>query len=171
MFAAGDEVCRTQQGNNNAYCQDNEISWFDWDLVKQHKSMLQFWRRLIIFRKSHPRLFRDRFFDGEVNRRGLADITWHGCRLGKPGWHDPHGLALAMTLGARREGQDMHIMFNMYWYMLEFELPKVKGKKWYYAVNTALTSPEDIAEIGKEKRHKGSFCKVDARSVVVLISK
>lgn len=171
MFAAGDEVCRTQNGNNNAYCQDNEISWFNWNGLKTHKSMLKFWQQLIGFRKRHPRLFRNRYFDGEINKRGLSDISWHGCELGKPGWHDPTGLALAMTLGAREERNDLHIMFNMYWYPLDFDLPDVDGKKWYRAIDTSLASPDDIAEIGKETVHKSSSCKVNARSIVVLVAK
>ena len=171
MFAAGDEVCRTQNGNNNAYCQDNEISWFNWDALQTHKAMLRFWQHLIAFRKRHPRLYRNRFFDGEVNKRGLADISWHGCKLGKPGWHDPMGLALAMTLGAREEREDLHIMFNMYEKALNFELPKVQGKKWHNAINTSLPSPHDIAEIGKETRHHPYHYKVNAHSIVVLVSK
>ena len=171
MFAAGDEVCRTQNGNNNAYCQDNEISWFNWDNVKSNSTMLAFWQRLIVFRKFHPRLFRDRFFDGEINQRGLLDIAWHGCELDKPGWHDPLGLALAMTLGARKAAQDIHIMFNMYSETLSFELPNVPDKNWYRAIDTSLTSPNDIAQIGKERKHKNAIYKVDAHSVVVLVSK
>ena len=171
MFAAGDEVCRTQNGNNNAYCQDNKISWFNWDDLDTHKSMLRFWQHLIAFRKRHPRLFRNRFFNGEINDRGLPDISWHGCKLGKPGWHDPMGLALAMTLGAREEREDLHIMFNMYEKALDFELPKVPGKRWHNAVNTALASPYDIAEIGRETVYKSYHYKVKAHSIVVLVSK
>jgi isoamylase len=171
IFAAGDEVCRTQGGNNNAYCQDNEISWFNWDDLKTNQSMLQFWKRLITFRKNNPRLFRNRFFNGEVNKRGLADVSWHGCKLGKPGWYDPTGLVLAMTIGAREKGKDLHIMFNMYQDTLDFELPDVHSKKWYCAINTALTSPNDIVEEGQEKMHYSSLCKVESRSVVVLVSK
>ena len=171
LFVAGDEVCRTQNGNNNAYCQDNEISWFNWDDLKTNKSMLRFWLQLIAFRKRHPRLFRNRFFDGEIKNRGLADISWHGCKLEKPGWHDPTGLALAMTLGAREEREDLHIMFNMYGKALDFELPKVQGKKWHNAINTSSPSPHDIAQFGKERVHKPYLCKVNAHSIVVLISK
>lgn len=133
--------------------------------------MLRFWQRLIAFRKHHPRFFRNRFYDGEINMRGLPDISWHGCELGKPGWRDPTGLALAMTLGAREEGEDLHIMFNMYWEDLDFELPQVQGRKWYCAINTALASPNDIVEIGREKVHRVSSCKVQAHSIVVLVSK
>ncbi|MCW8994678.1 MAG: glycogen debranching protein GlgX [Psychromonas sp.] len=171
MFSAGDEVCRTQSGNNNAYCQDNEISWFNWDNLKTNKSMLRFWQRLIAFRKHHPRFSRNRFYDGEINKRGLADISWHGCKLGKPGWHDSTGLALAMTLGAREDGEDLHIMFNMYWETLTFELPDVPDRKWYCTLNTALASPNDIADIGYETLHITANYKVPAHSIVVLVSK
>lgn len=133
--------------------------------------MLRFWQRLIAFRKAHPRLFRNRYYDGEINKSGLPDILWHGCELGKPGWYDPRGLALAMTLGERADGEDIHIMFNMYWEGLEFELPDIKGEKWYCAIDTSLSSPLDIAKTGDEIVHNGSNYKVNARSVVVLISK
>jgi isoamylase len=171
LFSAGDEVCRTQLGNNNAYCQDNDISWFNWDDLQTNKTMLRFWQRLIAFRKHHPRFFRNRFYGGEINTRGLADISWHGCELGKPGWRDPTGLALAMTLGAREKGEDIHVMFNMYWKALDFELPEVLGRKWYCAINTALTSPNDIVGIGQEQVHNLAYCKVQAHSIVVLVSK
>lgn len=171
MFVAGDEVCRTQEGNNNAYCQDNELSWFNWQDVEKHSDMLNFWTLLIAFRKTHPRLYRDRFYDGEVNQRGLADVTWHGCQLGNPDWSNPDSLALAMTLGAREQGQDLHIMFNMYWQPLQFELPEVAGRNWYISINTAAMSPDDIAIVGQEKIYKKSTYQVAARSVVVLISK
>lgn len=171
MFVAGDEICRTQQGNNNAYCQDNELSWFNWQDVSRNKLMLQFWQKLIAFRKTHPRLFRNRYYDGEINKHGLLDISWHGCELNKPGWYDSSGLALAMTLGAREDGEDLHIMFNMYWEGLEFELPAIEGEKWYRAIDTFLSSPLDIAARGDEIVHNESYYKVNAHSVVVLVSK
>jgi len=81
------------------------------------------------------------------------------------------GLALAMTLGAREEREDLHIMFNMYENPLDFELPKVPGKRWHNAVNTALASPYDIAEIGRETVCKYYHYKVKAHSIVVLVCK
>lgn len=171
LFAAGDEVCRTQQGNNNAYCQDNEISWFNWLDVETHQSMLRFWQQLITFRKCNPCLFRNSYFYGEINKRGFSDISWHGCELGKPGWYDPDGLALAMTLGAREDRNDLHIMFNMYWYRLQFTLPTLYQKRWYRVIDTSLPSPNDISEMGKETALDGSNYAVCARSIVLLIAK
>src|SRR5579863_2754334 len=99
MFVSGDEVRRTQEGNNNAYCQDNEINWFDWTLVDKHHDVFQFFKRMIAFRRNCPTLLRNGFFKGQVNQRGLADISWHGCRLNSPGWNDPSSRVLAFTLG------------------------------------------------------------------------
>jgi len=171
MFSAGDEVCRTQNGNNNAYCQDNEISWFNWENIEQYHGMLRFWQLLIAFRKRHPRLFRNRFYDGELNSRGLPDISWHGCQLGKPGWSDPDGAALSMTLGAREDTEDLHIMFNMFEDQLDFELPQVVGRDWYCVINTALPTPFDIVERNTEIAHIGDIYKVPGHCVIVLISK
>src|SRR5271166_2871918 len=98
MFAAGDEVRRTQQGNNNAYCQDNEISWFDWTLVEKNRDLYRFWKHLIEFHKRHAALHRAQFFTGAMNQRGLMDVTWHGTKLNSPGWDDPNGRTLGVTL-------------------------------------------------------------------------
>jgi glycogen operon protein len=171
MLVAGDEIRRTQKGNNNAYCQDNQINWFDWDLAKQNRHLFRFWKLLIAFRKSHPALHRPRFFTGQCNARGLADITWHGCKLGSPGWNDPNARALAFTLAGVGEEPDIHAMLNMYWEDLEFELPPMNGRHWYLAADTAAIPPADIAEPGEEKRIAANgFC-VEGRSAVILISK
>jgi isoamylase len=98
MFVVGDEICRTQQGKNNAYCQNNELSWFNWQDINTNKSMLHLWQRLIVFRKAHPRLFRNKYYNSERKKSALFDILWHGCELRKPGWEDQKGLALAMAL-------------------------------------------------------------------------
>jgi glycogen operon protein len=171
MFVAGDEVRRTQQGNNNAYCQDNETSWFDWTLVRRHRDFLRFWKRMIEFRKSHAALRLGRFFTSEVNERGLTDVTWHGTVLGVPGWSDPEARALAMTLAGFNGDPDLHVMLNMHWDSLEFELPAVPGWRWSIAVDTAQTPPHDIADPGAETAVTGNTYTVEARSVVVLVNR
>jgi glycogen operon protein len=170
MFAAGDEVRRTQQGNNNAYCQDNQTSWFDWTLLDRHRDLLRFWKRMIEFRKSHAALRLGRFFTGAVNDRGLADVTWHGAKLDTPGWSDPEARALAMTLAGFLGDPDLHVMLNMHWDSLEFDLPAVPGRRWSIAVDTARTPPHDIADPGDESPVTGITCTVEARSVVVLVN-
>ena len=89
MLLAGDECRRTQQGNNNPYLQDNEVSWFDWTLVNAHASLVDFTRWIIGFRKRHPALRREEFFKGVLSQRGLLDISWHGYNLNSPGFGDP----------------------------------------------------------------------------------
>jgi isoamylase len=93
MICGGDEVRRSQRGNNNAYCQDNEISWFDWSLTEKNSDLHRFFQRMIAFRKANRALRRSVFFTGNTNARGLADITLHGCRLLDPGWNDPDARA------------------------------------------------------------------------------
>ncbi|WP_414589359.1 glycogen debranching protein GlgX [Scytonema sp. PCC 10023] len=172
MIVAGDEVRRTQKGNNNAYCQDNEISWFDWDLVEKNADIFRFFKLMIDFRSCycHPGLRRSYFFNGEVNERGLADISWHGCKLYSPGWHDPHARVLAYTLGGFDGNADIHVMFNMYWEDIEFEIPSVQDRRWYKVIDTAEASPMDIVERGKETMVSGDVYVVKNRSIVVLIS-
>jgi glycogen operon protein len=171
MFAAGDEVRRTQNGNNNPYCQDNEISWFDWTLVEKNRDLLRFWQRMIEFRRSHAAVRLAEFFTGAVNERGVADLTWHGTKLASPGWNDPEARTLAMTLGGFDGDPDIHAMLNMYWDPLDFELPAVPGRRWLLAVDTALAPPLDIADPGGEAPVEGATYTAKGRSVVVLINR
>jgi len=178
MFVAGDEVRRTQKGNNNAYCQNNAISWFDWDLVEKNRDLFRFFKQMIAFRKLHPLLRRANFFAGQVNKRGLADISWHGCRLYSPGWQDPGSRVLAFTIGGfpdeDSEDVDIHVMLNMDWQDLDFDLPPLPEGHWYKVVDTAEPGPGDIAEnltyLASAARVDGNVYRVKNRSVVVLIS-
>ncbi len=180
MFVAGDEIRRTQRGNNNAYCQDNEISWFDWNLAEKNREMFRFFKQMIAFRRSHPILCRNCFFTGQINQRGLLDIAWHGCRLNSPGWYDPSSRVLAFTMGGFAESDgaedaDIHVVLNMEWEDLDFDVPPLTERKWYKIVDTAQPAPHDIAENladpGEEAAISGNTCRVKNRSVVVLISR
>ena len=128
---------------------------------------------MINFRKCycHSALRRRSFFSGEVNERGLADISWHGTKLFNPGWQDPHSRVLAFTLGGFEGEADIHIMLNMYWETLNFEIPLIAGREWYKVVDTATPSPMDIVEPGQETLVSRDSYHVKERSVVVLISK
>jgi glycogen operon protein len=173
MFVAGDEIRRTQQGNNNAYCQDNEISWLDWNLAEKNAEIFRFFKLMIHFRKCycHSGLRRRQFFTGEVNERGLADISWHGCQLFSPGWHDAHARVLSFTLAGFNDAADIHVMLNMHWESLNFEIPAIEGRQWYKVIDTAQPSPLDIVAQGKETVISGHVYPVEHRSVVALISK
>jgi len=171
MFVMGDEVRRTQGGNNNAWCQDNPIGWFDWTQTQTESGMLRFWSELIAFRKTHPAVHRARFFSGAMNERGMKDISWHGTTLNEPGWNDPHARALAWTVAGSLAHSDIHVMVNMYWEPLTFEIPQINERAWYTAVNTALPSPQDINAPGNEVLVNSHHVEVSGRSIVVLISR
>jgi glycogen operon protein len=173
MVLMGDEVLRTQRGNNNCYCQDNEISWFDWELVEKNHEMLRFTRHMIAFRKRHPSLMRARFLTGRrpAGRR-LPDVTWHGIRLNAPPWDEPDAQMLAFTLGAvENNEEDMHIMFNMSDSFVDMQLPGLPDRKWYQAIDTGQPSPADIIEPAEQPPVRGSNYRMHPRSVVVLESR
>jgi glycogen operon protein len=171
MFVAGDEIRRTQKGNNNAYCQDNDVSWFDWRLAHENSSLLRFWK-LLIAARSHFRAGRPgRFFTGEINERGLPDVAWHGTELNKPGWNDPNARCLAYTLGGFEGQPDLHAVLNMYWDALEFEVPVVLKRQWYRVVDTARPSPDDIVEEAAQQPVQGQRVRVEGRSILVLLSR
>ncbi|MFL6575977.1 MAG: glycogen debranching protein, partial [Povalibacter sp.] len=117
MILAGDEVLRSQQGNNNAYSQDNEMSWFDWRLTESNRDTLRFTRELIALRKRHPSLHRRSFLSGSTAADSvMPDIEWHGERLKDPPWHDPDARLLAFTLaGVTPEEPPLHVVLNMWW--------------------------------------------------------
>jgi glycogen operon protein len=170
MFVAGDEVRRTQNGNNNAYCQDNDTSWFDWNLVERNRNLYRFWKRMIEFRKRHAVLRRGQFFSDAQNERGLCEVAWHGTKLNSPGWQDPNGCALGLTFAGFFGAADIHIMLNMFWESLNFELPAVSGRTWRIAVDTSSPPPLDIADLGTEPLVFGTVYSVQGRSIVVLVN-
>jgi len=166
MLAMGDEVRRTQRGNNNAYCQDNAISWFDWDDVARHAGMRRFVRRLIHFHQESA-IFRDRTFWG---RSGATKITWHGVRLGQPEWDDD-SHALAYELFHAESHEHLHVMLNAYWEPLAFELPaSAAGCIWRRLVDTALESPLDFCDPPVTLDAGRRTYTSRARSSVVLVS-
>jgi glycogen operon protein len=170
MIVMGDEVRRTQKGNNNAYCQDNAISWFDWSLVDKNRNLFRFWKEMIAFRRRHSTVRRPRFFTGEVNERGLADVSWHGCQLLNPDWQNTDTRALAFTLGGFDGEVDIHVMMNMHWEAQAFDIPSITDRQWYLAIDTAQPSPNDIAQLGQEGLLTTPTYLVTDRSIVVLIS-
>jgi glycogen operon protein len=172
MFVMGDEVRRGQDGNNNAYCQDNALTWFDWDQVQQHAGVLRFWQRMIAFRRAHPSLQRQQFFTGAVGPSGIPDVSWHGCALGQPGFDDPSCRVLALTLAGLAPGErDLHVIFNMESADLDFEVPPMDGRAWLRCIDTARPSPLDIDDepTGGEPV-TGPSVRVQAHSTVVLVA-
>ena len=170
MLRAGDELLASQGGNNNAYCQDNALSWFDWTRVDSEREMLRFTRELIAFRRRHPSLTANRFYTGaSVPGRGLADISWHGARLNQPDWNGPGGGVLAFTVtGIGPEEPDIHAVLNLSEAAVEAEVPAIPGRRWYLAVDTAADAARAIAPPAGQRQLDASVQRVSARSVVVL---
>jgi len=139
MLLAGDEIWRTQRGNNNAWCQDNELSWFDWSQVETERDMLEFVRGMIALRRRHPSLMRNAFFTGKpVPGRDIPDIAWHGIRLNEPAWHDSMTQFLAFTIaGLNTSEKDLHAMLNMADVAIDAPLPAMPDRDWYAMVDTS----------------------------------
>jgi glycogen operon protein len=169
MITAGDEFGRTQRGNNNAYSQDNAISWFDWRLVETRRSMLRFVREAVALRHRHPCLTANRFFHGRpVPGRDLPDVTWHGARLHAPGWGDPNGRMLAFTIAGTGGEEDLHVILNMAEAAIDVELPQIADRTWHVAIDTARESPFDVVERARQVPYPGPRYRTSAHSVVAL---
>ena len=171
MLLGGDEIRRTQGGNNNAFCQDSPISWYDWGRAVTQAETLRFFQKMIDFRHRHPTLRREYYFTEGTNARGLPDIAWHGAILLEPGWDDPRSGVLSFTLGDPGDGEDIHVILNMESGAVPFQVPPVPGRRWYRAVDTALGGPDDIADAGSEVLITTEDYLATSHSVVVLVSK
>jgi len=168
MLLSGDEMLRSKQGNNNTYCQNNAISWVDWGRLDENRSMHEHVRGLIRLRRRHPTLTRNRFLTGRRDAgQDLPDITWHGVGLDNPDWDNPLNRRLAFTLaGATAEEPPLHVMLNMDPGDAEFAIPRLDGRLWHRAVDTA--QEPSIWEPGAQAAIQPGRVKVGGRSVVVL---
>jgi len=170
MFVMGDELRRSQRGNNNAYCQDNDTSWLDWTLLTKHADVHRFVKLLI-----GRRLIRD--VEHERRRASLTQVLYeskpalHGVKLNQPDRSSlSHSFAISGEL--RNEGLYAHLMFNAYWESLDFELPVLGdgARNWRRWIDTALDPPDDICEWSRETQLTERTYRVGPRSVVVLIA-
>jgi glycogen operon protein len=165
MLLMGDEVRRTQQGNNNAYCQD-ELSWLDWRLLEKHDDIHRFVKVLIAARlrwdnQIHPE---------EITLSqllGQARLQWHGIKLNQPDW-GPDSRSIALTAWSRNGRQLTHMMLNAFWEPLAFELPPPQNT-WHRWIDTALNSPDDICNLENAPTVSESTYLVQPRSIVVLM--
>ena len=175
MLLAGDEFGRTQLGNNNAYCHDNEISWVNWDLLEHNASLFRFFKLLIQFRKDNALLRRRTFVSGDADA-GLQ-ISWHGVRVDQPDW-SYHSRTLALHLSDQQlllqpDHADLYLIANAHWEPHVFELPAPRvSRRWFRRIDTSKRPPHDICDPGNEvvlpaqnRYHVGP------RSVVVLVGK
>jgi isoamylase len=170
MILMGDEVRRTQKGNNNCYCHDDETAWFDWSLVEKYSEILRFVKLL-----SARRLLRD--VKHEQQRVSLTQLierahkAWHGVRLNQPDWGESsHSIAFGAEL--RDEKLLFHLILNGYWESLDFELPTIAdGIAWHRWIDTSLASPEDIFPWENAPTLPGNSYRAGPRSVVMLYAR
>ncbi|MEB3311580.1 MAG: glycogen debranching protein GlgX [Snowella sp.] len=180
MILMGDEVGRTQNGNNNTYCHDNDLNWLDWTLVDKNADLLGFFQHSIAFRKAHPVLrntwhFQNRDYVGS----GYADITWHGTQAWNADW-SPSTRAIAFMLcgkhakGGTVEDNYIYVAMNMHWEALWFELPQLPpSMQWHLFANTGAASPDPCSyRPGSEPLlDNPAGLLVGDRSVVILVGK
>jgi len=170
MLLMGDEVRRTQRGNNNAYCLDDETSWFDWTLLSKHADLHRFVTLLNARRALRGDEHEDHLALSQLLRQ--AGITWHGVRLHEPD-RRPSSHSLAFTARAPRDGAAFHVIVNAYWEPLSFELPPAAsgaGRRWRRWIDTFLESPRDIVDWEQAPAVDGPSYRVEPRSVVVLFT-
>lgn len=175
MILSGDEVGRSQQGNNNPYCQDNAISWFDWEMVSHHHSLLRFFQLLIRFRKHHAML-RLRHYPLKTLYPALTwpIATWHGCELGAPDWsHESRSLAMHLTAPDGVSDHDIYLIANAHWEPHDFRLPVLPdAMAWYGVADTSRSAPHDIyPEEEAPRLQTQNVYEVGPRSVVLLVSR
>ena len=183
MIFAGDEIAHTKQGNNNAYCQDNEISWLNWRLNKERKEQLDFVKELIAFRKRHSLLSGGKVLrESDWKGVGMPDISYHGIMLWQPDYA-PYSRTVSVLLcgeyALTEPEEDLYLLFNMHWEELSFALPEElsvykKMEAWEVAVDTSGECELVSVNVGKQvavtadESLQEHFCKVPARTVVVL---
>ena len=166
MIGMGDEVRRSQFGNNNAYCQDNETNWFDWSLLEKHSDVHRFLRLLIDRRRlRNPEAEQHHLSLNQLLARALK--TWHGVKIGQPDW-SPSSHSIALTAHLPHENVITHLIFNAYWEPLEFELPDGNRGLWKRSIDTALDAPNDIVPWRDCPAVPGFKYVARPRSVVVL---
>jgi glycogen operon protein len=179
MLLGGDELCRTQGGNNNGWCQDNEISWYAWDIGEDGRQLQEFTRRLIALRRNEPVFRREHFLAGEQSEPGLPDVWWFrldGRRMTRRDWENPDHRSLGVFLNGQATGaRDRHgepvrgdsflVLFNAHHEDQVFKLPAARfGARW----SVELTTAAPHLEPGAESYRARGDCYVTARSITVL---
>ena len=171
MLGMGDEMGRTQRGNNNPYCQDTPWNWLDWTLAQNNSGLLRYVRLLVAFRRAHVSLHRADWFTGDdCIGSGYPDISWHGVQPNQPDWTD-HSHSLAFMICGQHDharggtGEFFYAAFNMHHEPLDFALPVLPARwQWHLLADTSQPSPDDIREPGTEPR-------LDNQQKLVLIPK
>ena len=164
MLLGGDEFRRTQGGNNNAYCQDNETSWIDWTQLEQHREIFRFAEGMIAFRRSHPVLSKEEFYQD-------AEIHWFGPQGGSPDWTDPREKHLGCLIH-ENEQRAICLIFNAGSDAVDYVLPALaRGTQWRLAVDTFGKTPHDLFPVGQESLLEyPHLYRLRPRSSVILLA-
>jgi glycogen operon protein len=175
MLLSGDEFRRTQNGNNNSYCQDNEISWVNWDLLNANKEIFEFTKNMIRFRKNHPILRANKFFTGNKMDNGIEDLSWHGTEILNPEWERGEPFIAALINGEYAVNSsiggdsDFFMIFNATFEDLYFQIPQSpSGRKWKISINTELESGKDVLLDDNNTYYTSPVINVKQKSVIVL---
>ena len=165
MLLGGDEFRRTQAGNNNAYCQDNETSWYDWNFLEEHREIFRFTSGMIAFRRAHPILSKEQFYTDD-------EIHWFGPQGGFPNWTDPKEKQFACLIH-EDEQHALYLMFNAGTDTVNFRLPPLLSKtQWHLAVDTSREAPQDLFAEGDEPLWKDpQSYNLPPRSSAILLTR
>lgn len=178
MILAGDEISRTQKGNNNAYCQDNEITWTNWELDESKRRLLKYVRKIIAFRKNHPILHKRKFFHGRpIRGLNIKDIIWlkpDGIEMNDEEWNNNYARSLGMFLSGKglqdmdEEGRYLHdsdllVFFNAHYEDVDFKIPELNEFKQKYFLFADTSNGDDLKYI-----ESGNIYKVKARSIAIF---
>jgi glycogen operon protein len=178
MILGGDEFARTQQGNNNAYCQDNEISWFDWTAASTNEDLTEFFRKTIAMTRRFPILQRRKFYLGnDLDDDGVPDLTWWWEAPGTPRWQDTNERTVCMQLDASEDGTDsgvdrLFLILNGHYEPRWINLPQLGvDRGWHRAIDTSLPGGDDFLDAGQEVEiDPADHYIVNPRSTVVLFA-
>lgn len=167
MIVMGDEFCRTQKGNNNPYCQDNDISWVDWKRKREFKDVYQYFCNIIQFRKDHPVLRRENF----LSQGPKGEITWHGVESDYPDWAY-YSRTIAFMLHAdagdkKVDDTDIYVAINGYQETLTFNLPEPTKGKWHRVVDTGRDWPDDF--LSQPVEIKNGQYDVESHSILICV--
>ena len=179
MVLSGDEMGNSQQGNNNAYCQDNEIAWLDWNNLEKNADIFRYFKQIIKFRRLHKVLrYEEHLSHNDYRNLGYPDFSWHGVKAWQPDCGYNNLTAAFMLNGRYAETNGtpddfIYVAMNMHWEMHGFELPQLpEGMVWHVFANTGMESPADIAEPGKEPLiDSQKEILIGPRSIIILVGK
>lgn len=175
MIYGGDEICNSQNGNNNAYCQDNQVGWIDWKGLKKNEKMLQFVKQAIAFRREHPILHvPDEMRGVDYKTKGLPDVSLHGERAWYLNSDNTSRLLGIMYYGAYAnkadgsEDDSIYIAYNFHWETREFALPNLGHKRWKKVIDTSAVKENGFLSESEEKYNKK--LEIAPRTIVVLLA-